>query len=219
MTMAFRTVKTAIEGLLEAGAVAGGYRVAGSQTDKQAANQVKDSLRVVRVYYSEGNFPRSASSRNVSEIHDCKFNIELTTAKAATVDLSVLDDPNANNGQRAAVLDAAIDAAIRADDDIDQFIDVVNAILMSAANRNLGFSRGDVANTWIENISKGAPTPQGELMAITASMPFSCRVSEAIGGDAGKDADPTLKAVLANVEVWINENTADAGLAAIRGGN
>jgi hypothetical protein len=219
MTMEFRTVKSQIEGILNAAAVAAGtFRVIGYQSQDQSSDQSLDDLRICRVFYDSGAFPKSAGSRDQSQTHNCEIAIQLTVSKQAKGDLAALNAAT-DDASRAAALTTFSDSTKLADDSLDEFIDLVWNSIMTAAERDLGLPRGQVSNTWIERFEKSEPNVVGSRVVLTATMPFGCRVSEAVAGEGSQPADPTLKAVYSAIDVYMNETTKDDGLAAFRGGN
>lgn len=201
--MAFRTLKDSITTLL-GNAEAGRYTTVGFQRQSSAGDEINTNRRVT-VYYQSGEFPKS-SGRNTGTVqHDISFTIELSVAAAASVDLSVLENPDSTQSQNATALSALQEAAKLADDEWDELLDIIYQVLMDARNVYLGLSQGDVANRWIRDARKDNPVPRGEFVLLTGRMSLDARVAEEIVGDTGvagvaydvtleQDGDPNLNA-------------------------
>lgn len=179
--MRFRLVNAAIIKLLGDSA-AGQYRVVGYKGQGKAAKEVKDSDRVVQSYFSTGNFSTSSGRPHGATQHAMVFTIGLSVSAAARINLSVINDPNANAGQVTAALTELQEAAYRADLLMDELADIVYQVLMHGPNCDLGFPVGTITNRWIDQIQKDPPAPSGELVVLTGTVQFSCATSEAVTG-------------------------------------
>lgn len=187
--MTFRALKTSIIDNILGPAEAGQFVTIGFQRQAKAAEEVLDSLRTVQVYYSSGDFNKSAGRINGPSQHDITFRIDLAVSKAAEGDLSVINNPESTQPQVEAAILAFQEAADLADQSIDELIEIVYQILMDAENIGLGLADGIVSNRWVDNIQKDNPLPRGEYAVLTASMILTCRVAEAITGIAGTAAN------------------------------
>jgi hypothetical protein len=175
--MNFRTVKTKIEQILTA--VAGdSFQVVGYQKQAIAASEILDNLRTVQVFYSNSDFPKSADIMGSDIKNDAVFRIELSVSKSAKADLSVLDDPNATNSQRAAALANYQNASNAADESFDELVDLVYQILMDPVNYELGLSVGTVTNRWINQVQKDQVIPSGEYVVLTGMLSYEIRINE-----------------------------------------
>jgi hypothetical protein len=187
--MRFREVKEAIINVLGAAATANGtYRVIGYQDRNRAAEEALGDSRLVEVFCSSGDFPKSAGDIGGTMIHDPTIQILLTVASRSLVDLSVLDDPGASDAARAAALLAAKPATSIADDSMDELIELVYQVLMDAAERDFGLT-DLVANKWIPSWRKDAPLNLGEYVILGANMTLEFRVDEEVDGDSVVPAD------------------------------
>jgi len=218
--MNFRTVKAAVVTLLGA-AAAGRFTVIGYQTRGQAAAEVKDSSRTVQVFFSRGEFPKSGGGMSGPVRHNLTIRLELLAGAAAKGDLATLNDENATAVQMAAAIAAFQQASDAADESFDELADIVYQIMMDAENYDLGLDPGEVSSRWIGSIDKSEPTPRGEYVVIPGTLEMTCTVSEVLVGDTGQPADPSLGAVLAEVETHTppDTETADPAQAGIRGGD
>lgn len=189
--MMFRQVKEAIRALLAAQGDTD-FRVIGFQRQSKSASEVLNNDRLVQVYYSEGNFAKSAGRMKGSKAHDMTIEIDMTTSAKATVNLSVLDSESATEAQKAAALAGLKEAAERADEKIDELIELVYQILMDARNEKLTFDAGEISSRWIGGITKDAIIERGDLVVKTANMKYTCRVQEAVLGDSGYQPDPAI---------------------------
>jgi hypothetical protein len=181
MTMQFRTVKAWLVNYLGAHETAGGYRVIGYSDSGIAASELQGSNRLVQIFASGGDLPQKSSAKSGPVVHDVAMSVELLTACAASVDLTVLENPTATPAQIAGALAASQEASSRADEDFDQFFDVVFNLLMDNEQQDLGYP-GEVSSRWIKSWKKGTPMPRGEVVVIPGTIEFSFRVTESITG-------------------------------------
>jgi hypothetical protein len=182
--MNFRTIKAAIVSVLGAGA-AGKYRVIGYQEESMAAEESIDTLRSVQVFYSDGDFPKSSGGLSWDVMHDITFSLRLTVAKAAKVDLAVLQNPSSTQLQYATALAALQKAGSLADDSMDEMIDDIYQTIMDARQIDLGLAVDAVTDRWIESARKNDPIPRGQYAVITGSMELTCSSDEEVLGDTG----------------------------------
>lgn len=216
--MRFRTLKASIVAILGA-AAAGRFRVVGYKQRGVAAEEIVGQLRTVQVFFTGGKFPKAAGSHLGPVMHDVTIKVDLSAARAAEGDLLALSNPDSTPAEFAAALSSFREAADIADDSLDELGEIVFQILMDGRNLDLGLAPGNVANRWIERIDKGEPSPRGELVVVSGSMDLTCRVAEALLGDAGVPSDPVLGAAFGLIETNMPESTsADAAPASVRGG-
>jgi len=186
--MMFRTIKTAVVTTL-GDAAAERFRVIGYQRQNKSSDQLKDSLRTVQVYFSDGNFQKSTGRMRGHKAHDLTLQIDLSASAAAQGDLSVLESSSSTAFEKAAALDAVKEAAEIADTKIDELIEYVYQILMDARNEDLGLDPGDLSNRWIDSITKDALLQNGDLVVKTANLKYTCRVQEEVLGDIGNQPE------------------------------
>jgi len=201
--MTFRTVKTAIQDLLEAQA-AGRFRVIGKQVMSKSADEILNNDRLVQVYYSDGNFPKSSGRMHGSKTHDITIEIDMTASAGAVGDLSILENPDATAIQKAGAIAAIREASEIADTKIDELIDAVYNILMDARYEGLLLDKGTISSRWIDRIQKDTLLERGEFVVKTANMKYTCRVQEYVSGDIGNTPN--------TVEIYSNTpNDGDMG--------
>jgi hypothetical protein len=218
MTMMFRTVAASIVDIL-GDAAADRFTVVGYKPRALSADEVKDDLRTVQVFYTEGEFPKSSAGSLGPLNHDLTFKIDLSVASASKGDLASLSNPDSTGPQFVAALESFQEASDLANASLDELIDIVFNILMDGRNLDLGLETGYVANRWIKNVTKQGPLPRGEYVVISGSMDLTCGVAEEILGDPGVAADPDLGAVYAELEINMPDSEdPDEAKAAVRGG-
>ena len=201
--MNFRIVKNAVQDLLDNNA-AGRFRVIGKQVMSKSADELLNNDRLVQVYYSDGNFPKTSGRMHGSKTHDITIEIDLSASAGATGDLSILDNPAATAIQKAAAIAAIREASDEADAKIDELIDIVYNIIMDARHEGLLLDKGIVSSGWIERIQKDTLLERGEFVVKTANMKYTCRVQEYVSGDIGNTP--------ATVEIYSNlPNDGDTG--------
>lgn len=184
MTMAYRTVKEQIVTLL-GNSAAGRFRVIGYRGQSQASSEIKNSDRSVQVYYSDGQFPKSAGGRIGRKIHDITIELDLSASASAKGDLSALNDESATPAEKAIAISTIKEASEEADEKIDELIEYVYQILMDARNEGLQFEKGFISNRWIDRIQKDTLLEHGALVVKTANLKYTCRVNEVVLGDVG----------------------------------
>ena len=170
----------------------GRYKVVGYTKQTKSADEFIDNNKSVQVYFSEGNFPKNAGRMIGPKLHDITVNIDLMASAAAKGDLSVLNSATSTATQKAVALASIQDAAIVADDLIDELIDIVWNILGDARNLDLGLSTGSIANRWIDSIKKDTNLENGDLIVKTANLKYTCRVEEECLGDKGTSPDTVV---------------------------
>lgn len=187
MTMNFIIVRDALITLL-GNQAAGRFRVLGFQEQGQSAEEVKDSSRTAQVYYSQGDFPKSGASIITGPSkHNMTFKVDLTVSKAASCDLTIINDPLATQGDLAIALAASQEAVNLADKSLDELFNVVYQILMDARNIDFQLDRV-VANRWGDNFQKNQPISRGELVVLTGTMQLTASIEEELLGDTPQPA-------------------------------
>lgn len=214
--MQFRSVKGWLASYLAAHAAVGGFRVVGYNDSEIDASQLRGTNRLVQVFVKSGQFPKAGSFHG-PVIHDVSMGVELLTAASASVDLTVLNDPDAEAGDIAAALAASHKAAKLADDDFDDLFEVVYQLLMANDQEDLGFP-GEVANRWAASWTKGMPLTRGANVIISGTIEFSFRVAEDLLGVF--PVVPTAgEAVRVAIDASANEDgTPQPGSAVLAGG-
>lgn len=202
--MAFREIKDALKDLLGENAESR-FNVIGFQRQSKSQNEVLNNDRLVQVYYSEGEFKRSAGRMKGPKTHDGTFEIDMTASAKATVDISILDSTTATEQQKASALLGLKEAAERADEKIDELIDSVYQILMDARNEKLDLGVGEISSRWIDRIVKDATIEYGDLVTKTANMKYTCRFQEYVQGALGNQPDPAI--INSNVPAFEDEGT------------
>lgn len=211
--MRFRNIKSWLVSYLGAHATAGGYRVLGYKDDAIDASKLSGSDRLVQVFVKGGEFPKNASAHHGPVMHDVNLSVELLTSATASVDLSVLESESATDGQRAAALTAMEKATKAADDDADEFLDIIYQHLMAADQQDLGYP-DEVANRWVLRWTKGAPIMRGSRVVIPVTIDFGFRTVEDLTGETPKT--PTSgELVTAEIKTTTTEDDDPEGGAAV----
>jgi len=186
--MQFRSVKDALKTILIDSA-ADRYRVIGFQRQEKASSEFTNNNRMVEVFFKNENFNLSRSRLNGPVGADVIVAIELTVSAEVKVDLSALESEFSTPAEKMAALAGMKEASNEADDSFDELAEIIYQIVMDARNIDLGLPDGDVANRWVGSIDKNDPNPRGELVVLTGSLEFTCKVSEDVPGDTGVPAD------------------------------
>ena len=193
--MYFRTIRDSLIDLLGSQA-AGRYRVIGYQEQNQDASEIVGTDRSVQVYYSRGEFPKSAASVTGPYRHNMTFRLDMFVSAQAEGDLSVIYDPNASPAAIAAALDLMKPAAEAAEDSFNEFFDVLYQVLMAADQVDLDLTPKIIRNRWVGSVEKDEPIPRGEYVVITGATEYTCITEEKVGGlegTAGSIQDITLE--------------------------
>jgi hypothetical protein len=210
--MTFRTVKTALKTILEAGAT-GKYYVVGGQRQSKGANEDLTVPRVT-IYYQSGEFVKSGSSMFQDKKHLPEYRIEITVVSEGTVDLSVLNNEGSSAAEIKAALAAMPDLAEQADNRMDQAFDDIYQVLMAADKYDLDLDIGIVRDRWVNNFKKDKPIPRGQYIILSASCNFTCNVTETVTGITGTDGAEIDNTI--NIEGDPNDNAGTS--ADITGG-
>jgi hypothetical protein len=186
--MNFRTIKTSIIDNVLGPAEAGRFQAIGFQRQAKSSAEVKGLLRTVQLYYSSGDFPKSAGRTSGTTQHNVMYRVDLTVAEPAKGDVAALNNPASTPAEKAAALLAFQEGSNLADDSLDELYDIVYQILMDARNIDMGLGKGVVSSRWVGSIQKDQPIPNGELVTLTGSMQLTLKTPEIITGDTGTAA-------------------------------
>jgi hypothetical protein len=91
--MVFRTIGAAIRRTL-AQCANGEFDVIGAQKRGKSAEEVRDTARLVEVFYNRGDFPKSGAGVHGPTKHDPTFRIDLTVSKSTEIDVDTINDPS-----------------------------------------------------------------------------------------------------------------------------
>jgi len=178
-----RKVKNALISILEA--QSSGFFVT-KKSQKQTIGATENAIKPrVTLYYQGGDFPKSSGSYGSDRIQIPTYRCELQVVSASEVDLNTINNPTATIGEISAALSAMSDASDVADDLMDELLIRVYEIIESAINIDLGLSKNEVTDVWIENFQKDNPLPQGEYLILTGNFNITCRVNETVPGETG----------------------------------
>jgi len=185
--MSFRVVyRSIIDNILGPGAQ-GRFRVLDYPMTLEGADGVLNNDRAVSVYFDKATFKRG-SFRYPDP--DVVYNIDLLVAADSKADLLVLDQ-NFENEQRDIYFDAINrlqDAESRAENLINELIEIVYQLVMSPENDALGVDRIDpspnvcIGDRDITMIEKGSPSRKGNKVMLGAQMTLECNFDEKIFG-------------------------------------
>ena len=195
MTMQFETIAAALTTIL-GDAQGSDFVTVGYQERKQDADEFLDELRNVQVFYSSGVFPKASGRRSAAQNHAMQFVIQLTVSKASVGDLATLNNPASTALQLATAIAGLELAEKLADESLNTLARLVYQIVMSAENIDIGLSKGNIANTWIESFDKDKPNHVGELVVLRGRFIFSCQAMEDIVGvtpETGEAVEITIK--------------------------
>lgn len=182
--MNFRVIKDNLATILNAAAAANNYRVVDHQLQISSVKEVLGAKRRVQVYWSGSDFPKNKSPLTGPVQSEVRYTIDLTLAAAATGDLTAMTDENATPTERATAIDAFQDSSAIADEQMDEFFEVIYQTLMDGVNVDIGTSAPFfVSSRWIPSVNKEKPIPVGEYIYLTASAEFTCQIEEQIVGD------------------------------------
>lgn len=212
MTMNFRIAKANLLSILDANPVS--YVVIGFRRQGKSAEEVLNYGRTVQIFYASGDFVKDVGRMRGNVQHDVTFRIELTVAKDCEGDLSIINDPDSYPDQVSLAINMFQEATDLADTSMDELIELVYQKLMNVTQYDVGLTKGTVSNRWISNVTKNSPVPRGESVILTASMLYTCRMSEEIVGAVG-----TTGSLIYDVQVDVdNDDIERAGVTGDLGG-
>ena len=210
--MNFRTAKANLLSILDANPVS--YVVIGFRHQGKSAEEVLNYGRTVQVFYASGDFVKDVGRMRGNVQHDVTFKIELTVAKDCEGDLSIINDPDSYPDQVSLAINMFQEATDLADTSMDELIELVYQKLMNATQYDVGLTKGIVSNRWVSNVTKNSPVPRGESVILTASMLYTCRMSEEIVGAVG-----TIGDLVYDVQVDVDDDDIErAGVTGDLGG-
>lgn len=214
MTMNFEVLQSNIVSILGA-AAAGRFRVIGYQSTIEDAEEYLGLNRLVRVYYSEGRFPKEKGSITGGMQHEATYVFELVVTEGAKGDLAVIDNPASTPSEIQTALAGMKYAEDLADRSWDELAGIVYQIIMDARNRDMGMPLGAIADRWLDNPQKDQPGEigvqrgirGGKWVTITGTMRMTCVLDEEILGDEG-----TLANIYDNVIDIDNDDNEKTGV-------
>lgn len=196
MTMKSETLTAALVTLL-GNAAGSNYRVIGYQNRSTGGDEVLDNSRLARVFYSGGEFPKSAGSLTGPVMHDPVYGIEVTVSKAAEGDLATIEDSLSTPAQLQTAIAGIKTAESLADASWDECAGLIWTTLMDAQNQGLGLDQNEVGSRWVERFRKNEPVKHGGLVVLVGVIDLSATIEEVIGGDTPQ----TLVSIDLGVEV------------------
>jgi len=180
MTMFFRDIRDAIEQTL-VDVAAGRFRVLGYKEKGISPEEILDTERLVRVYYSNGKISKSSSGLSGPYDHHMLFKVEMEVAKRTECDLTVLQDPNATALQVQTAWSALKSSEQAANESMDELWDHVFNGIMDA--RELDFDLSfPIGTRWIDSFNKDTIMTRGEYAVLTATADITCKVDEKVEG-------------------------------------
>lgn len=180
--MMFRQVKAAIQQLLESKIVDGKYRVLGSQKNNRNSISFVGDNRAVEVYFKQLDSPKDINPQTGPTNNNITIQVEFTVAAETEVDLNVLNDPEATDVEYATALAGMKDGSDNCDESMDELLDFIYQLLMDPRNRNLGLDKKKISSRWVDRMLKDDPNPRGQLVVLTGSLSYNCRVCDEITG-------------------------------------
>lgn len=188
----------------------GNFNVIGYPPSSIEASEIEGSNNTVFVYYKEGTFDQSASSRTSQWAHDCLFRIELLCSSASSGDLATLNNPNATPAQLTIAIANLQLAEYKVNLLFDTLVSNVFDILSDAQYSDLDGDDNSVGNLWITKVTKSDIPPenrlQGEYLYLPGVMLLECTLSEEPSGD--EDATPLVQ-VESTIQITLDEEEED----------
>lgn len=176
--MAFRSIKTAIVGILTPFTTVAGFKILDYKAQSLNASSIKGQNRTVQIRYNSGDFTQASQGTGQ---HDALFEIELLVSESASVDLSILSDEMSDDLDRATALSSAQDAARVADESMDELFDYVYQIIMDSRNKRLGLD-GVVSSRQIIRFEKSDPMPGKKSVILTGVATLRVKTAEEVSG-------------------------------------
>jgi hypothetical protein len=186
-------IKEALDALLSAGAD-GLYQVITLKSRIADAKAIFEQP-IVTLRYTGGQFDKHSSNVNSPYTHNATFAIDIITAAKATVNLEILNNPDATDAERSDALLTSSAATAIADGKAHNVIDRIFDLIMRPQNRKLGLTFDP--NRWTDSVKIDAPVKQGGIVIIPASITLSCTCSEPVTYETGTPAT----AVRSHIEV------------------
>lgn len=209
--MQFQTVRDALINTIGADVlllpVDDQFSVVGYQ--RQAISAKRALFASIQIYYNTGDLPKSSSAFVGGPVdHNCSFRIDMTVAGRARGDLDSLNNAN-SPAQKMAALATFQEAAYGVDIRIDQLWSDVWNILMNAKNELYGLPVGALSSRWVGGFSKSDVSDKGEIVTISGSATFTCKVSEDVQGEEGTPGE-LIDVTLSNINGDVEQKTGVA---------
>lgn len=159
------------------------FRVTTEQTLGKAAEQMLGNNRLVEVYHRTGQPQLESSAYSGGPIQELNsYQIELSVAGDAKLDLETLKRVDAQSYEKAGVLATPQFASVVANESFDELMELVMQILLDPRNIDMGMPEGIVGKRWISDRRKDDPQLQGDLVVLTGVLVLSLLVEEQITG-------------------------------------
>lgn len=190
MTMKFRTVKAAIEKVLNDNAQ-GRFRVIGYQERMVDASDNLAEKRSVQVFYNRGDF--SNGNMVGPYEHKMTFHVEINASRASEGDVDALENASTPAAVEAA-MSTFLNAAKLADDSWDEVFDHVFQIVMSPIYMDFELEPTDdnptgflLSSRRITEVKKDSPLSWGEFVMVTGGFDIECKVTEIVTGETAEE--------------------------------
>lgn len=156
----------------------GAYFVVGYQKQRRNASALRGK-KMVQVFHSGGSFPRDASPMNYATQYEAVATVRLTVSESATVDLSVLNDPNSSEADRVTALGAGMDAEERANNSLDELFSLMFNSIMGGEGEHFG-NEGEftISDRWGHDFRKEPVIKSGSLVVINGYYDIGFTVKE-----------------------------------------
>ncbi len=154
----------------------GEYFVVGHQKQRRNAMALRGK-KMVQVFHSGGSFPRDASSMNGPTQYDAVATVRLTVSESASVDLSVLNDPDSTEAERMIALTDGMDAEERANDSLDDLFSMMFHSIMGGDGEHFGNEdEFTISDRWGHDFRKEPCIKTGSLVVINGyyDIGFTC---------------------------------------------
>jgi len=211
--MQFQTIKAAIADTLRRDG-AGYFRLDTADQQSHSADEIL-ALPLVHVYYSAGEFPKSAGATAGKKIHDATYKVILSVAGEAKADLDYLDDDSATPQTVYNVLAAASASNDNADTAFDQLVHIVWNILASPINADFGLDSGIISNVWIEQVVKSQPQYKGDVIILSGTLNLTLRCVEYPTGEIGIPGSGIFTGVVLDIDQSADPKTVGTNPGAI----
>lgn len=155
------------------------YRVVGFPKQVKNADTI-ESLPMVQVFHGGGTFDRSTASINGQQNYSPSIIIRLTVVEPATVDLDVLDDPDATTEERILAIEESVEAENRADVKCDELFAYLFSLIMGYRGMKFGSESPTILFTdrFGEDFRKEIPQKKGSLATINAYYGLTIKTQE-----------------------------------------
>jgi len=158
------------------------FRVIGSQKQSFDADEIKDTLRTLQVFFSTGDYP--SSGRQIFQ-HDVTFQLFLSVSSASSGDKATIGDDTATPAARQAALLAVQEAENLVDNSMDELWRMITQILKDPVNIDFGLTSFTVSSPELAAFRKNQVLDKGTLTTLTASATWSATIDETTPGATG----------------------------------